>query len=593
MTTSAVFGARRRLHKLAGHWPAALFLAAYALLACAYSWFVPLGETPDEIGHFQFVRYVADRGRLPVQELRPGNEVGEGHQAPLFYILGGLATAGIDAADVATLRNNPDMSFAVDQVGNKHVHIHTLAETWPPTGYALAWRVARLLSIGAGLLAGALAYLFALTAFRGSRPEATFALAFLALNPQWVFISAGIGTDSLAAAAGGALLLTTAGLLVRPRATPWQAVWLGLAVGVALLTKLTLGVLIGICFGAVALRLRGNIALLARRTMVAGGTALAVAGWWLARNLWLYGDPFALNVDRAQNPSLVGAGKVDIQLLRSLLLTVRDSYFARFGWMNIAPPLWVYDVVTVVLSVAAAGIALWLALRLTGRTAVTVSASLLGLSLASVLGFLIALLVFAIGKGPSGYQGRYLFPVAAAVSVCLATGLLQWVPARRRWWAVGALGAVGIGVCVYSLWQIVVPAYPSPLPIYPPSRAVTPELPLDARYDRGITLLAGAAVPSMLILLGLELSRFAWSRQVPVLVASIGLRLLVGPLVGSGLAALALIRVYQLAAGAPFSSQSIRAAPPLPPFPFCPTSSPTRRERVRGYGHRWPFRPPW
>jgi predicted permease len=59
---------------------------------------------------------------------------------------------------------------------------------------------------------------------------------------------------------------------------------------------------------------------------------------------------------------------------------------------------------------------------------------------------------------------------------------------------------------------------------------------IPAPLDRGITLLAGAAVPSMLILLGLELSRFAWSRQGPVLAASIGLRLLIGPLVGSGLA---------------------------------------------------------
>lgn len=59
---------------------------------------------------------------------------------------------------------------------------------------------------------------------------------------------------------------------------------------------------------------------------------------------------------------------------------------------------------------------------------------------------------------------------------------------------------------------------------------------IPAPLDRGITILAGAAVPSMLVLLGLELSRFAWSKHVSAIVASLALRLLAGPLVGSGLA---------------------------------------------------------
>lgn len=54
--------------------------------------------------------------------------------------------------------------------------------------------------------------------------------------------------------------------------------------------------------------------------------------------------------------------------------------------------------------------------------------------------------------------------------------------------------------------------------------------------DRSISILAGAAVPCMLILLGLELSRFSRSRRVAALTAGVILRLLVAPLVGSGLA---------------------------------------------------------
>ena len=58
-----------------------------------------------------------------------------------------------------------------------------------------------------------------------------------------------------------------------------------------------------------------------------------------------------------------------------------------------------------------------------------------------------------------------------------------------------------------------------------------------APLDRSLGILAAAAVPCMLILLGLELSRVAWSKHIAALVAAIALRLLAGPLVGSGTAA--------------------------------------------------------
>ncbi len=61
---------------------------------------------------------------------------------------------------------------------------------------------------------------------------------------------------------------------------------------------------------------------------------------------------------------------------------------------------------------------------------------------------------------------------------------------------------------------------------------------LPAPLDRTVTLLAGAAIPSMLILLGLELSRFAWSKHTSALLVSILLRLGVSPLVGINLAPL-------------------------------------------------------
>jgi hypothetical protein len=55
---------------------------------------------------------------------------------------------------------------------------------------------------------------------------------------------------------------------------------------------------------------------------------------------------------------------------------------------------------------------------------------------------------------------------------------------------------------------------------------------------RTVSLAAGGAIPAMLILLGLELSRVEWSRSIRALSIPVVCRLIVGPLVGMGLAAL-------------------------------------------------------
>jgi predicted permease len=56
--------------------------------------------------------------------------------------------------------------------------------------------------------------------------------------------------------------------------------------------------------------------------------------------------------------------------------------------------------------------------------------------------------------------------------------------------------------------------------------------------QRTVSLAAGGAIPGMLILLGLELQRVAWSRNLPALGIPVFIRLVVGPLVGLGMAAL-------------------------------------------------------
>lgn len=57
-------------------------------------------------------------------------------------------------------------------------------------------------------------------------------------------------------------------------------------------------------------------------------------------------------------------------------------------------------------------------------------------------------------------------------------------------------------------------------------------------FERTISLAAGGAVPGMLVLLGLELQRVEWTRDLRALGIPVFLRLAVGPFIGLGMAAL-------------------------------------------------------
>jgi predicted permease len=56
--------------------------------------------------------------------------------------------------------------------------------------------------------------------------------------------------------------------------------------------------------------------------------------------------------------------------------------------------------------------------------------------------------------------------------------------------------------------------------------------------SRTLSLAAGGAIPGMLILLGLELQRIEWSRNMRAMSIPVFIRLVVGPLIGLGMAAL-------------------------------------------------------
>jgi len=439
----------------------ALILVAFLALGVTYSVITPIFEAGDEIWHYPYVQHLATGHSFPVQE--PGVKTlwaQEGGQPPLYYALAALATFWIDTRDLPErLWLNPHAAIGIPLLyGNKNMVVHTSAENFPWHNTALAVHLIRLLSVMFSAVTVALTYFLACEigrapsknsmSFRAEReipaaetrflvaqnaPRndnlalAALAAAFVAFNPMFIFISASVNNDSLAAMLATLALLLLTQLVTRGTTTR-RFILLGIVLGLAAITKASdLGLVVAASFVFIYLlrkerageRASGRVFLslsrspLLPRMVVCAALVILISAWWYARNYFLYGDPFAFNVWVA-----IAGGRPSPVTLASLLgefQGLRISFWGNFGGVNIIAPEWVYTALDALTIVAAVGLFLGLACRGLPR-------------LIALPAFWLALIFIALVRWTMltfASQGRLLFPAISAVAILLAYGLQQ------------------------------------------------------------------------------------------------------------------------------------------------------------------------
>ncbi len=456
------------------HLAFAVLLALYLALASFYSVVTPLFESPDEVWHYEYVRWLVEGHGLPRPE-----EVGEapwhqeGSQPPLYYLAAAALTAPISTANAAdVIRYNPHAAIGqAEAFGNKNVVAHGQADGWPWRGVALAAHVVRFFSVLLGAVTVTSTYLLARALFPERLPPALLAAALVAFNPQFLFLSGTVNNDNLVTAACAfglywlTMLMGRRDAAGRPAAPTWsQLIILGLTVGVAALSKLS-----GLFLAPLA---AAGLSWLAwqRRSLrdwllwglTTAAAAAVVAGWWYLRNALLYGDPlgleamFAILPRRAEPPALAEL------LVRAE--SVWRSYWAVFGWFNVVAAEWVYIFFSALALAGLAGLlaAALLAARRAAPDAAANPARPWQLLLQAVwLAAMVALLWrWATMRYP---QGRLLFPAAPALAVLLAWGLLSWLPRRAQGAGAGILTAALVTIAALAPLQWIAPAYAAPV----------------------------------------------------------------------------------------------------------------------------------
>jgi 4-amino-4-deoxy-L-arabinose transferase-like glycosyltransferase len=399
-------------------------LAVFLILGVIYAAATPIFEKNDEDHHFALARHLAQGGGLPVQ--RPGIRTPweqEGSQPPLYYVLIAPALSLYNTADFAQqIEPNASPQYAAFAPNNKNKSIIT------PEKRAFAFRDSTLAAFTVrllGLIPGAatvwLTYSLGMALTR-SEPTSLLAMGLVAFNPMFITISSAVSNDVLviAFATLGAWLLVTC---LVDGATPARALALGLAIGLASLSKVSGALLLPVALIALVVKARW-----ADRPSRTWGTAiqaaaivglawLAVAGWWYARNLALYGElTGTMTMARV-------AGMRDPSTIEWLgeLRGFRWTFLGVFGQTNVPADLPVYQLFDLFALVCAIGFALFLI----GRGGTLLRQQVLAIAALAAHAILVAAGIAYWTQFTAASHGRLLFPAIASLATFAAIGLAE------------------------------------------------------------------------------------------------------------------------------------------------------------------------
>jgi hypothetical protein len=232
-------------------------MAAWAALAANDYFRLPARFGMDQQGHLDYVRFIVEKGSLPL-----ATDGWQMFQSPLYYLL----AAGLYRALSGWL-------------------------SFEDTARAL-----RVLSIACGLGLVEATYLGARLVFAGQRGAQAVAVLVGALLPMNFYLCQAVGNEPLAAVLSAFTLVLALGLVRQPERSS-SLRYLGLLGGLwglALLAKVSalllvapIGLAVGLAFSRARVELRRAIAGIG----VLSASALAISGWYYARNWWLLKTP--------------------------------------------------------------------------------------------------------------------------------------------------------------------------------------------------------------------------------------------------------------------------------------------------------------
>lgn len=414
-------------------WPE---LLAGLVLAAAYLFIIPLWEAPDEPYHYGNVVYVWKHGAYSLRYFsagQPGIHQGERSQPPLYYWIASLATS--PWARPWAVKMEPLDDTQCREAAWKFLNVGDT--TWP--------RLMRGVSLMFLLATAVVAAMGVRARFPDDPVLAATTVSMVWIVPQVLFAGTVISNDSLAMFAGTVLFA----LWFRAREAPdlRYMVLLGAVGFVALFAK----------FNLVPLYLLG----VPLAFIVAPGPfrrRLHYAEAYSLVGLWTSAIALLLRRDLAWSVTSILTRRIGMQQFKvdwmPSLQTVWESYWAKFGWMNVGVPSpirYLFWTVSIALILGVSG---WASRQAHKRNAVVLAA---GFVTAQCAGLVASLLSF--GQA----QGRHLFPAVAAFSFLGAAGFRGYLSRGNARWGALVFALVGnayvLGFVIPSAYALQSPRF--------------------------------------------------------------------------------------------------------------------------------------
>ncbi|HZY45923.1 MAG TPA: glycosyltransferase family 39 protein [Anaerolineae bacterium] len=433
-----------------------IILSTFVVLATLYSITTPIFEGPDEIWHYAFADHLANGGGLPVFEVnQSATFLRNGAHPPLYYWLVAAVIAPIDRSDFPAQFHFNLASPKITPGGQSdrpNLFIHTAHEDFPFHNTTLAVHLARLISIVLGVITIVGVWKVARQLLPDRDRLAIAATALAAFVPQFVYGSATVNNDALAAAATTWTVFALARLM-EERSARWS-ILSGVLLGVTLLSKI--GMVAILPLPLIGLLVSNNhevskspsykknlrvfvsswLKSIQWKQIVVSGfiiyiAAFAIAGWWYVRNWNLYGDPLAWK----QWQALTGVGRVPPSIGDFMhdMIGLFGTFWADFSLRVDHTWVWVFSLLTLI---AVAGLIrrmirhAWPSIDWRG---LVIALVWFGLLLSSAVRY-----SFSIND----IHGRLLYPALAAIGVVLVLGLSGWNEIIGRRLIFGAIGGL-------------------------------------------------------------------------------------------------------------------------------------------------------
>ncbi|MBS61021.1 MAG: hypothetical protein CL606_06935 [Anaerolineaceae bacterium] len=418
-----------------------LILLVYLAIGTLYAVNTPAWQAPDEPAHYNYIKHIVEHRSLPILELgdydqkyitdliRRGFPHGmsidllkyEAHQPPLYYLLATPIFVAFDGSLLAL----------------------------------------RLFSLILGACVVVLSSMATNLIFSRNLPITLSVSGFVAFVPQHLAMMSSVNNDSMAE------VCMVLGLwLIMRRTKPWV---IGIVVGFAFLTKVTVYALVVVAIVAAIYRIKEREVRLSSLLQLLVPSLLIGAVWWL-RNILVYDWPDLLGLINHSEVVVGQPRTVDwldkfgvLGLSLRFVQTTFNSFWGQFGWMAVPMKPILLRLLTFLLIVIVIGNYLLLKVRVLNSSV----DKLYWLVILSTLSIVI-LQYLQYNLEFVQHQGRYLFPALLPFALFYVAGLRGWSRYLEKHWPnysyvwywipVVYIPTMAI-LSVYALYFTIIPAF--------------------------------------------------------------------------------------------------------------------------------------